>query len=283
MLPQPLYTPDNLHAPAYHLRYTWSGWPSSVPFPALPDDNFWNELDAAWETDGLRRLTHKWTSNLIQFTFSVTPKIAPTFFASRVKGRLQHALRKAGTPVDFSRKLAVRTIGDNSTQEVESYITNQVPKAEFVNPRYEAFLQSLVYENPDADLSQPAESQSGRYWYNLHLVLVVHGRGRIAEDESLRKIHQSCLKIAEKKGYCLSRLAVLPDHLHLALRGVPEQSPEEIALAFMNNLAYALGQRPIWEFGYYVGTFSEYDMGAVRQGEETASPAGQAGRGRGSG
>ena len=32
-------------------------------------------------------------------TFSVRPDVAPTFFTARVKGRLQHALRAAGTPV----------------------------------------------------------------------------------------------------------------------------------------------------------------------------------------
>ena len=60
-------------------------------------------------------------------------------------------------------------------------------------------------------------------------------------------------------------IAVLPDHLHLALRGAVEQSPEEIALGFLNNLAYVLGQRPWWQAGYYAGTFGEYSMAAVRQ------------------
>lgn len=43
------------------------------------------------------------------------------------------------------------------------------------------------------------------------------------------------------------------------------QSPEEIALAFLNNLAYVLGQRRWWEAGYYAGTFGEYGMAAVRR------------------
>ena len=43
------------------------------------------------------------------------------------------------------------------------------------------------------------------------------------------------------------------------------ESPEEIALAYMNNLAFAHGMRPVYQFGYYVGTFGEYDMAAVRR------------------
>ena len=56
----------------------------------------------------------------------------------------------------------------------------------------------------------------------------------------------------------------MPDHLHLALSGDIEQSPEEIAMAYLNNTAYGFGQKLIWRPGYYVGTIGEYDMGAVR-------------------
>ena len=57
----------------------------------------------------------------------------------------------------------------------------------------------------------------------------------------------------------------MPDHLHVALRGNIEQSPHEIALAFQNNLAYALGRGKIWQDTYYVGTFGEYNMRAIRR------------------
>jgi len=38
----------------------------------------------------------------------------------------------------------------------------------------------------------------------------------------------------------------MPDHLHIALRGNIAQSPAEIALALMNNTAFAMGQNAIW-------------------------------------
>jgi REP element-mobilizing transposase RayT len=56
----------------------------------------------------------------------------------------------------------------------------------------------------------------------------------------------------------------MPDHVHMALRGNINESPEEIALAIMNNTAYAMGQNSIWQRGFYVGTFSEYDVRALR-------------------
>jgi REP element-mobilizing transposase RayT len=90
------------------------------------------------------------------------------------------------------------------------------------------------------DLSRPYESKSGRYWYNLHLVLVADERYRTCERDILTKIRDTVGQICKKKGYLASAFAVMPDHLHLAIRGAIEQPPSEIALAFLNNLAQVL-------------------------------------------
>jgi REP element-mobilizing transposase RayT len=78
-------------------------------------------------------------------------------------------------------------------------------------------------------------------------------------------IRDTSLKIAEKKGYALKSVSVMPDHLHLALRGDIEHSPEDIAMAYLNNLAYKMGQNSVWQHEYYAGTFSEYDVRAIRR------------------
>ena len=262
---QPVYSPNDVSSPAYHLRYTWSGWPSLSTFPAVPSGEFFQELDALWENDGMRRLEMSWSAELIQITFSVKPQVSPVFFTSRVKGRLQHALRKSDHPTAFSRKVGFRGIGDNRTADVEAYIKRQVEKEAFVDQRFAGLLKQFTVTHPDVRLDQPTETNSGRYWYNLHLVLVVEHGNRFTDGESLRTIDRSCSAIARRKGYAISTRSVMPDHLHLALRGNIEQSPEEIALAIMNNLAYAFGQNPIWQPSYYAGTFGDYDMDAVRR------------------
>ena len=53
----------------------------------------------------------------------------------------------------------------------------------------------------------------------------------------------------------------------MSLRGNIGQSPADIAWAFQNNLAYILGQVRVWQDTYYVGTFGEYDMNAIRTWE----------------
>jgi REP element-mobilizing transposase RayT len=269
---QPIYKTEDLK-PSYKLRYGWTGWPSTgaLPDPPSQQSGFWHELDELWETDGLRRLEAKWTPKLIQLTCSVQPEVSPTLFTSRVKGRLQHALRKIGTPIRFSRKLAFRAIGDNTREDVERYIEKQIDREPFADERFRELMRQFTVVNSDINLSEPTETHSGRYWYNLHLVLVTQRRHRIVDVGRLATVRDMCLRIAQKKGHGLSRLAVAPDHVHMSLRGAIERSPAEIAFAYLNNLAYALGQNAIWQFGYYIGTFSEYDMHAVRRGSDSAA------------
>jgi REP element-mobilizing transposase RayT len=281
---EPLYRLPNLHA-AYQLRYGWTGWPSTAPFPSELLAQVLPDIAPEWENDGLRVLESTLTPGQLQLTLSTMPQVAPVTLASRVKGRIQHHCRQRGSRVDFSRKLAVRSLGDPTRAQVETYIRNQVPNEALADEHFRALLTSFTVVNPAVDLSQPTESNSGRYWYNLHLVLVVSERYRIGELATLAKIRDTVLRICVKKGYAASTVAVLPDHLHLAVRGAIAQAPEEIALSFLNNLACVLGQRPWWQAGYYAGTFGEYGMATVRGkggGKEGGpqTPAGQAGRGR---
>jgi REP element-mobilizing transposase RayT len=266
---EPLYRPANL-SPAFQLRYGWTGWPSKAPFPTDLLAQVLPVIAPEWENDGLRVLESSLTPGQIQLTISTKPQVDPVLLAARVKGRIQHHCRRQGTPIAFSRKLAVRALGDPTRAQVEGYIRNQVPNEALADERFGEMLTPFTVVNPQVDLSQPTETNSGRYWDNLHLVLVVSERYRIGLAAELAKIRDTALRICVKKGYAASTLAVLPDHLHLAVRGAIVQSPEEIALSFLNNLAHVLDQRPWWTAGYYAGTFGEYGMAAVRPTDDGA-------------
>jgi REP element-mobilizing transposase RayT len=263
MLPEPIYRPADLR-PAYQLRYGWTGWPSHTPFPTDLLAQVLPAIAPEWEKDGFRVLESSLAPERLQLTLSTSPQVAPVMLAGRVKGRIQHHCRQRGFPIDFSRKLAVRSLGNPTRAQVEAYIRNQVPEEALADERFRAMLTAFTVVNPQVDLSVPTETNSGRYWYNLHLVLVVSERYRIGDPTPLARIRDTALQICAKKGYAASTLAVLPDHLHLAVRGAVGQAPEEIALSFLNNLAYVLGQRSWWQAGYYAGTFGEYSMAAVR-------------------
>ena len=261
--PQPLYDINNAN-PAYHLRYSWTGWPTGGHFATCPSELL-DTLVEGFQKDGLRLLEHRWMPELVQLMLSATPSVSPTILAQRVKGRLDHALRQANVMLSFSRKLAVRTLGENRRVDVERYIRDQVRSERFADPNFERKLKSFTVVNSDVDLAEPTASARGRYWYNLHVVLVTDDRHRVTDVDKLTVLRDACARIAAKKGYAISTLSLMPDHLHLALRGNIEHSPVQIGRCFQNNLAYVVGNGRLWADGFYVGSFGEYNMDAVRK------------------
>ena len=254
------YSPDNLQA-AYECRYSWTAWPSIAPLPTLsPDD--WSRLEKAWEQDGLRALEKRIEPDQIQILFSVKPTAAPVFITARAKGRLDHALRAAGIACQFSRKVALRAVGHNTAQTVTNYIDSQVDKKPFVDAAFADSIRRFTYTLSDPD--RPIEVTRGRYWYHLHLVLVHAERYRIGSVNMLEQVHDGCLQIATRNGYALSAISVMPDHLHLGVVGVIDQSPETIAMEFMNGVTESLGM-VLYRNSYYVGTSGAYDMDGIRR------------------
>jgi hypothetical protein len=54
-----------------------------------------------------------------------------------------------------------------------------------------------------------------RYWYNLHLVLVVAERFRITNPSVLERIRDAAFVADEEAGHRVAALAVMPDHTHI--------------------------------------------------------------------
>jgi REP element-mobilizing transposase RayT len=264
MPPLPTYHAGDAE-PAFQLRYAWSGWTTGRHLNLSMLAEACRRAAPLWETDGFRLLDASCRGDLIQIVFSAKVDVAPVMLATRAKGRLQHELRAAGTPYTFSRKLALRSVGDTTTQTVEQYIASQVNRSSYVDPRWRTFLEELILIDPTIKLAEPTPTGSGRYWYNLHVVLVVASRYPVNDRGTLLRIRDTAQQVAHKKRYGIAAMSVMPDHLHMALRGAIEASPQDIALTFQNNLAYELGQNAIWQPSYYVGTFSEYDMDAIRR------------------
>jgi len=264
--------------PAYQLRYVWTGWPSQGMLPAEPDEQFFRSLNAFWEPEGIRQLERQWLPNQIHVLLSTKPTITPIFLASRVKGRLQYALGKTlETTVNFSRKVSIRSIGDASRSRVEAYIAAQVKETNFSDPRFVEKVRQFSRFFPGVDLRQPQETRSGRYWNNLHIVLVVEDRVGIVSEAKLQAIFSETVRSLSEQGCAISTLAVLPDHLHVALRGNIALSPQDIVLKLQNDTTITTGRNRIWSSNYYAGTIGEYTMASIRYSEKakrSSSPAG---------
>lgn len=257
-----LYSGHNTN-PAFDLHYSWTGWPrQGTRLPPEPDAHVFARLAQAWSGDGLTVESRAWTPQKAQFTFAATPAVNPVLLAARAKGRLQHALREAGAPARLSRKVSVRAMGHNVTETVINYVRDQLAHVELADARYRDLLARHAIDEPDVDLSRPSETDSGRYWYNLHVVTVTASRYRVGGAGFLSGLRQAVLATAKQGGHEVKAVAIMPDHVHAALRGNVTVSPADAAVGLQNATARVAGCR-LWADRYYVGTFGEYDLRAI--------------------
>ena len=257
--PKPIYTAANCRA-AYQLNWSLTVfWRSTVP------DSAWLEpLKKAVEKDRVRILSHQLKSfSISQFLISTTPETSPSSIIRTIKGRLQYIIRDT-VPKAFRRNYSIYSLGSAKRNVIEGYVTSQLDHHQMADRRVQEKLALFQIHRPHIELSRIMRSNYGEYICNLHLVLVNDERWMEIRDEVLKNIRDALLKISEKKGHRLSRGGVFPDHIHLTLGCNINESPGEVALGYLNNLAYAQGMKPVYRSGYYVGTFGEYDLGAVR-------------------
>lgn len=234
---KPLYTDANCKA-AYQLRWSLALF-STTDLP--PIETWAGALGEVVERDGVRLLESRFHQPSVWlFLLSTQPPVTPPQIVKSVKGRLQHLLR-ASAPKAFRRNFSLTSVGDVRRETVESYVGSQLGHHGMADARVQARFKELQFAFPDVNLSAEQLSSHGRYVYSLHLVLVHEQRWREIREDHLGVTRDMFFKVARHKGHKVSRLALLPDHLHASLGCGFEESPEEIALAYMNNLAFAHG------------------------------------------
>lgn len=256
---QPIYTSENV-VPAYQLN-----WGLTLHWRKQPiaEDAWIEELRKVTEPDGVRVLRHRFMpGNMSQFFVSTKPNVSPSQIIRSVKGRLQNIVRFR-QPKAFQRNYCIRSIGSATRSVIEDYVAKQVDRHRMADPRVQDQLIKYQKTFLDVDLSQPVMSAHGQYWYNLHLVLVNLDRELEIQFGVLDELSRMIERVARKYRLRVSTVGLLADHIHLAIGCEVNQSPQEVALSYLNNLAYAVGMKPYFQFGYYVGTFGEYDRGAV--------------------
>ena len=255
---EPLYTATNTRV-AYQLNWSyalfWREPPQSLDWFA--------ELQAATEPDHIRLLNHAYCEpNVSKFLVSTTPDVEPELIPQRVKGRLQHLLQRT-MPHAFQRNYSLRSIGSTKRDKVEAYVASQLGHHPMADERVQQRLEKYQVFDDTVDLFSPRQTSHAIYWYNLHLVFVMRDRAMHLQNETLIALRNMICAAARTKGHLLSRAAILPDHIHLTIGCDLAESPEQVALSYLNNLAYAVGMKSLFEYGYWVGTFGEYDLGAL--------------------
>ena len=259
-MPDPLYTLASCQ-PAYQLRWSLALF-AEQPIPSPAE---WLEaLKTSTERDGVRVLEYHAHDNVLFFLLSTRPDVSPPQIVKSVKGRLQNAIQNSA-PKAFRRNFRLTSLGDANRETVEAYVAGQLGHHRMADERVDRMLADFQFEFSEVDLSLPQRSAHGEYLYNLHVVLVHAERWNEVRRDRLQTTSDMIIRCAHDKRHRLSRLAMLADHVHLTL-GVPhETAPGDVAIGYMNDIAFAHGMTALFSSSYYVGTFGEYDMGAVRR------------------
>ncbi len=258
--PNPIYTVDNCK-PAWQLDWTLTVFWREPPWT----DDWLAALTDVTEQDGVRILNHRFaTPDSSQFLVSTKPTVRPVDLVRSVKGRLQYIIRERW-PKALQRNYDLHGIGSTQLEKVEAYIASQLEHHSVESSVLNAQLLDFQVVRPDVDLSQFRFTAHARHRCNLHLSFVNDWRWRESRTRVLERVRAMILRASDTKGHLLSRVGLLPDHVHLVLGFSPEESPLEVALSYMNNIALVYDMQPVLMRSCYLGTVGEYDLGAMRQ------------------
>ena len=259
-MPAPIYTAENAR-PAYQLD-----WSLTVFWKrAIGSDSWLAELQAATEKDGVRILSHRFsTKGCSLFLLSTLPAVRPVDAVRSIKGRLQTLIRST-LPQAFLRNYDLHSVGSTTRAKAEAYVTSQLEHHAESLAVVTHQLADLQWIDPDVDLSAEQFSAHARHRCNLHLSFVCQDRRTGIGIPLLVAVRNMIRRACAAKKVRLSRIGLLPDHLHLIVGTSHEAAPIELALSLMNNIAFVYGMQPILRPSCFLGTIGEYNLGAIRQ------------------
>jgi putative transposase len=104
-----------------------------------------------------------------------------------------------------------------------------------------------------------------RFELDHHLVFATRYRVGVFDSALGEALCQYWLSVANKRGFAIDRISIVPDHIHLLVRIKPKMSIEECALLLLNNGQYFVGKRAphtlvqagiegLWQASAYAGT-----------------------------
>ena len=269
----PIYTAENVRL-AYELRWSVAlFWKN----PAIAADTWLSALREATEADGVRILEHRFTNpNVSQFLISTKPEVAPSACLRSVKGRLQYLIRGAA-PRAFHRNYSITSLGGGNRETVEKYVATQLQHHQWPDERVGKMLEPLQFADESVDLGQTRSSSHGKFIFNLHLTAVHQQRYSEIREDTLRRTLEMLVKVARNKEHILSRVGMQLDHVHWTVGCGIDESPVAIGLSYLNNIAFAHQMQPLFQFGFFAGTFGPYDMNAVRMKTSPVAAEGEGG------
>ena len=248
--------------PAYQLNWSVSLFGKE----ALPATSYWlSQLAAATTSDDVRILEFFAPQpNIGQFLVSTRPPVSPADIVRSLKGRLQHQIR-AQSPRAFRRNYFISSVGEASCRVLDQYVAKQCERHPMADIRVQTKLKNLQFHDPKINLVRPINGAAGQFVYAMQVVVEAAMGWSESRSDVLANSRAAIERTAAMKRWRLSRIGLLSNHIHLLLGAHVSESPSEVALSLMNELASVHGARPILRHSYYVGTFGSYDRSGIRR------------------
>jgi REP element-mobilizing transposase RayT len=243
------------------INYGWTGWVKDPACPPFPPSS---TLLEAWATEGIRYRSHRITGQQIQLLVSADADRAPVLIAQRLKGRLQHAWRQAETPVQFKRRFSLRSLGKNNSAIVHTYVAHQVDRSDYIDPLFRTRLKDLHMRHEELSPFQAVKTDAANYHLWFHLVWVVANRYVMKVEREPPIIRQALLRHAQACRCEIAEGSIMPDHIHLAVRGLPDRSPADVFTGFKDAASAALGRSAFWQAGGYAGSYGVYSINDLK-------------------
>ncbi|MBL8891317.1 MAG: transposase [Planctomycetaceae bacterium] len=259
--PEPIYTADDTRA-AYQLNWSLTLF---LREPTPPESHWLESLKAATEPDAVRILEyHRPDALTIQFFVSTQPQISPAQIIRSIKGRLQYVVKEA-VPKLFRRNYSVLSVGAANNSCLDAYVAKQPARHPMADPKVQLLFESLQYVDESIKLHDARLSSHGQFLNSLHIVLEYREHLNIVDEKALIAIRLMIIRSCQQKGHLLGRIGLVANHMHILVGCHVDESPQDVALALMNNLAYVSGMKAMFEYSFYVGTFGSYDHAAIRR------------------
>jgi REP element-mobilizing transposase RayT len=208
---------------------------------------------------------------------SLRPADSVATCVSKIKGKVSKWLNQSLNNREPARLLSkgyfAVTCGASTRAEVEAYLDKQES-----HHGYERRALSPVYvETFPAAAPDLAHVCAAHSWavVQLHVVLSTWGRRGVFGGEEARAVVGAWRGLQNCRRFFLRKVAVLPDHVHLALRLHPGVVPADLTAELMNAAqallwrefpaaAIGAGVERLWFPSAYVGGFGELASPQIR-------------------
>ena len=122
----------------------------------------------------------------------------------------------------------------------------------------------------------PLTGQHSTFELSHHLVFATHFRRGVFDSALGETLGAYWLRVAEKHGFAIDQMTILPDHAHLLVRIAPKMSIAECALALLNNGQYFIGNSyplalveagidQLWQPSAYAGTRGLFTTALIKK------------------